>query len=548
MYYNPFSALKLEAVRAFGALGFRVLLDDEFEYDQAHEVSNSYFDLKPRAVAYPRTAKQVAMCIAYCKANQLPFRARSGGHHHEGMSSLNDGLVIRLSDMSLIDYCDDDFNEAWVDSGMKLGSVYTELAQNDRIIPAGGCFTVNVGGLALGGGWGMHSRMHGLTCDSLLAIELVLANGDVKQVTPKSDPELFRALCGAGQGNFGIVTRLKFRLTPLADNLTFFRLGWRADKREHAAKAWLDIQAQFPKELTTFLRMSMAEEGAPQPAGRSIDKIRAREYPIYGGGLFYGKKEELKDLPIFKKYLALAQPEKVEIQVVREEVDGYPMAGEKEAISIIDLFGYDDFTMELTGAVSVPEAGDDCKIPVPPAANCNVPHPHKVSSAFPNGQGGKYNTKIASSVAKYLNDSKFDPNVRSYMTFHAMGGMISKEPKAGRAFPYSEKEFLLQFQSWWNYPEDQSSAKGKQCMEKIRELEKPFIQWVKAFRESLNKEELVEGAFINFVDRDLPNSEGKTGLLEHYFAHNLNYLMDVKKQVDSEDQFNFEMSIPLPTN
>lgn len=158
MYNNPFLELKEKATAGLGLLGFRVVTNDEFEYDQAREISNSYFDLKPLAVAYPRTAGHVSTCIQYCLDHKLPFRTRSGGHQHEGMSSLNGGLMIRLSDMNTIEY-DDDLKEAWISSGMRLGAVYKELALYKRIIPAGGCFSVNVGGLTLGGGWGMHSRM-----------------------------------------------------------------------------------------------------------------------------------------------------------------------------------------------------------------------------------------------------------------------------------------------------------------------------------------------------------------------------------------------------
>lgn len=542
MYHNPFLLLKEKAAIDYGSCGFRVILDDEFEYAQAHEISNSHHDLKPRAVAYPRTTVHAQACIAYCIENNEPFRTRSGGHQHEGMSSLKDGLVIRLSDMSLIEYTDDDHNEAWVSSGMKLGTVYNELARYDRIIPAGGCFTVNVGGLTLGGGWGMHSRRYGLTCDSLLAVDLIKANGEVLEVTRESDPALFKALCGAGGGNFGLVTRFKFRLTQIGTNLTMFRFGWNADQRELVAKTWLDVQARFPKELTSFVRMSVTKPGADK-----TEKDRARDFPIYGGGLFYGSKLDLQSMLGIKDILEKTNPVKEEWAEIKSENDGLDLSGGSE-ISIVDLFGYDDFTSDLAGgSLDSMSAAGDCVVK-PPAANCNVPHPHKVSSAFPKGDGTEYNGKVAKAIAKYLDGSSFDPNVRSYMTFHAMGGAISEEPKPGRAFPYKDKEFLLQFQSWWNYPVDQSSKEGKKCMKQVKEREEDYIQWVINFRQEPKVKELVEGAFINFVDKDLVSdsttSKGKLELLSYYYAQNLDQLRKVKKRVDPEDRFNFEMSIP----
>lgn len=543
MYYNPFLALKENAAKNYGNCGFRVILDDEFEYAQAREISNSYYDLKPRAVAFPRNTEQAQACVQYCIENDQPFRTRSGGHQHEGMSSRNDGLVIRLSDMSLIEYIDDDKNEAWISPGMKLGTVYNELARYDRIIPAGGCFTVNVAGLTLGGGWGMHSRMHGLTCDSLLAVELIKANGEALEVTRQSNPDLFKALCGAGGGNFGLVTRFKFRLTQIGINLTMFRFGWNADQRESVANAWLSVQARFPKTLTSFVRMSVTEPGADK-----TEDDRARDFSVYGGGLFYGSKQDLQAMPEMKEFINSSKPIRLEWSVIKSEKDGPGLSGVSE-ISIIDLFGYDDFTTDLKGSsldLFSPVAMD-CVVK-PPAVNCNVPHPHKVSSAFPKDEGTEYYNKIARAIAEYLDGSSFDPNVRSYMTFHAMGGAISQEPKPGRAFPYKDKEFLLQFQSWWNYPEDQLSKEGKACMKKIKEREKDYIQWVTNFRQALKSRELVEGAFINFVDKalvsDSSTSDGKLELLGYYYAQNLDELRKVKQAIDPEDKFNFEMSIP----
>jgi FAD/FMN-containing dehydrogenase len=57
-------------------------------------------------------------------------------------------------------------------------------------------------------------RKHGLTIDSLLAAEIVTANGELLHVDEESHPDLFWAIRGGG-GNFGVATRFKFRLQPL---------------------------------------------------------------------------------------------------------------------------------------------------------------------------------------------------------------------------------------------------------------------------------------------------------------------------------------------
>jgi len=543
---NPFLAFRLKHGK-----NFRIILEAEFEYNQAREISNSFFNRKPKAVAYPRNTADVAACIAFCKEHKKPFRVRSGGHNHEGMSSLDEGLVIRMSDMSMIQYeymsepkdrKSVDPISAWIGVGTKLGTVYNELEKLNMIIPAGGCFTVNTGGLALGGGWGMHSRKHGLTCDNLLAIELVTAKGEPLTVTPESDAELFRALCGGGQGNFGVVTRLQLRLHRIGANQTWFRFGWNADKREEVAREWMNVQSSFPKELTSFVRMSVT-----RPGDDKTKENRAKEFPIYAGGLFYGTKEDLKALEGIKALLDITKPVRIEWQASRVADIFSTITNGLIPETIYSLFGYDEFTMGLVGGMDFDTSNGDCVLPAPPSVNCNAPHPHKVSSAFPKGDGPEFNKRMAAAVASYLNGSAFDPNVRSYMTFHAMGGAIKDEPTAGRAFPWANKEFLLQFQSWWNYPEDQTSKDGEACMAEIKRKEEAFINWVKHFRGALAYHDLVEGAFINFVDKDLP-AKDKNTLLAHYFGKpdQLERLMEVKQRIDPKDQFNFPMSIPLP--
>lgn len=553
----PFLELKEQAAQSSSCPGFRVILDDEFEYDSAREISNSYFDKKPRAVAFPRSAKQVQQCLQYCIDNNQPFRTRSGGHQHEGMSSLNGGLMIRLSDMSLIEYENDEKTEAWIDSGIELGTVYNELARYGMIIPGGGCFTVNVGGLTQGGGWGMHARKHGLTCDSVSAVEIVLYDSETKStkveiVSSEHRPELFRALKGGGGGNFGIVTRFRFELKRVGGHLTWFRLGWKASETREAVKTWLDVQADLPADLTSFVRLSVMQEGAPEthPDGEKPD---ARDYPIYAGGLFYGTKKRLLELPGMKNLLSGPKPSAKVFKEEHHPTKAAPSRGLD--MSIARLFGYDDFSPYLptpspwleAGDLQAPTARDptqkNCDV-APPSVNCDAPHPHKVSSAFSRPEGKDYNERLATAVAKHLEDSRFDPNVKSYMTFHAMGGKIADPELAkNRTFAYSDRDFLLQFQSWWSYPDD------KECKVAVRDREQKYIRWVREFRKALDEKGLVEGAFINFVDRDLARdakhpSDRKIDLLEVYYANELPGLMRLKKRIDPENRFDFEMSIP----
>ena len=134
--------------------GFRVIRwtpNGNVDYDWAREISNSRFELEPTAIALPETAEQVARCVTFCVENRVPLRVRSGGHQHEGMCSLDDGVVIRLSELNAIEYDGED--RVWIGVGKPLKEIYDELQLHGKTIPGGGCWSVNVGGLALGGGW-----------------------------------------------------------------------------------------------------------------------------------------------------------------------------------------------------------------------------------------------------------------------------------------------------------------------------------------------------------------------------------------------------------
>jgi FAD/FMN-containing dehydrogenase len=102
-----------------------------------------------------------------------------------------------------------------VDGGCLLGDVDAATAPHGLIVPAGIMSETGVSGLALGGGIGWFSRKHGLTCDQFVALEVVLASGEVINVSAENHPDLFWALKGGG-GNFGVVTRFTFKPTSSA--------------------------------------------------------------------------------------------------------------------------------------------------------------------------------------------------------------------------------------------------------------------------------------------------------------------------------------------
>jgi hypothetical protein len=102
---------------------------------------------------------------------------------------------------------------AWAETGLTAAEVVTAAAEQGLVIGFGDTGSVGIGGITLGGGIGYHVRKHGLTIDSLLAAEIVTADGELLRVDADSHPDLFWAIRGGG-GNFGVATRFLYRLHP----------------------------------------------------------------------------------------------------------------------------------------------------------------------------------------------------------------------------------------------------------------------------------------------------------------------------------------------
>jgi hypothetical protein len=97
---------------------------------------------------------------------------------------------------------------------MTAGQYTTAVSAHGLATGFGDTGSVGIGGITLGGGVGYLTRKYGLTIDSLLAADVVTADGQLLQVDADNHPDLFWAIRGGG-GNFGVATRFKFQLHPV---------------------------------------------------------------------------------------------------------------------------------------------------------------------------------------------------------------------------------------------------------------------------------------------------------------------------------------------
>jgi FAD/FMN-containing dehydrogenase len=188
----------------------QVIRPGDAEYDAARTVYPGEIDRRPAVILRPRNAEQVARGVALARETGVELAVRGGGHSVAGQGVNEGGLVLDLANMRALDI-DVEARTAWAEAGITAGE-YTEAAAKHGLATGfGDGALTGVTGITLGGGIGYLTRKYGLTIDDLLAAELVTADGELLSVDEDHHPDLFWAIRGGG-GNFGVLTRLKFRL------------------------------------------------------------------------------------------------------------------------------------------------------------------------------------------------------------------------------------------------------------------------------------------------------------------------------------------------
>ena len=190
-----------------------VIAPGDPDYDAARTVVLGGVDARPALIVRVAGTDDVRAVIALARAHGLELAVRSGGHSGAAHSTIEGGIVLDVRDLDDLEI-DRDALTAWAGSGLTAGAYTAAAAELGLATGFGDTGSVGLGGITTGGGIGYLVREHGLTIDSLLAVEVVTADGEVRLVDEANEPDLFWALRGGG-GNFGVVTRFKYRLHPL---------------------------------------------------------------------------------------------------------------------------------------------------------------------------------------------------------------------------------------------------------------------------------------------------------------------------------------------
>jgi FAD/FMN-containing dehydrogenase len=191
----------------------RVVEPGDPDFDAYRGIMLGGTDPRPAVIVRPVDDGDVSAAVTFARDAGLPVAVRSGGHSGAGHGTVDGGLVVDLRDRKRLDV-DVDGRTAWAEAGLTAGEVTAATAAHGLAIGFGDTGSVGISGITLGGGVGYLSRVQGLTIDNVLAADVVLADGRVVRTDAEQHPDLFWAIRGGG-GNFGVVTRFRYRLHPL---------------------------------------------------------------------------------------------------------------------------------------------------------------------------------------------------------------------------------------------------------------------------------------------------------------------------------------------
>ena len=207
------------ARRFASSLEGELLAPENAAYEEARQLWNGMIDKRPAYIARCLNVGDVMASVNFARINNLQISVRGGGHNVAGLASVDGGLMIDLSLMKGIDL-DPQQGTVWTDGGVTIGELDAATQEHGLAVPLGVVTATGIAGLTLGGGFGWMRNKYGLSCDNLLAAEVVTADGNVVIASQEENPDLLWGLRGGG-GNFGIVTRFKFKAHPIGPQVFF---------------------------------------------------------------------------------------------------------------------------------------------------------------------------------------------------------------------------------------------------------------------------------------------------------------------------------------
>lgn len=267
-----------------GTIKGRAIGPGDPDYDEARKVFLGGIDRRPALIVRVADANDVARVIAHARETGLELAVRSGGHSSAGHSTTDGGIVLDLSAMKEIEI-DVAGRTAWAETGLTAAELTTALGAHGLAVGFGDTGSVGIGGITLGGGIGLLVRKFGMTIDSLLAADVVTADGRLIRADTERHPELFWAIRGGG-GNFGVATRFQYRLSEVPQVV-----GWMLIQPATAdtIATFIAESERAPEELTTIANV-MPCPPMPFVAEEHHGKLVNFAFVVYAGDAAAGER------------------------------------------------------------------------------------------------------------------------------------------------------------------------------------------------------------------------------------------------------------------
>jgi len=236
----------------------RVITPNGSEYEAARSIFNRAFDRRPAVIVRCAGPSDVAHALDFAQTENLRLAVRGGGHSRVGYGMCDGGVVIDLSQMKRIEV-DASKRVARAEAGALVHDLDEATQRFGLATTSGGCPTVGITGLTLGGGEGRLMEKYGAACDNLVSAEVVTVDGRRVEASQKSNPDLFWALRGGG-GNFGVVTALEYQLHPVGEVVSG-ALIYSAGRIPELLEAFVRFLAGAPDEIDAFAQLLPSESG-----------------------------------------------------------------------------------------------------------------------------------------------------------------------------------------------------------------------------------------------------------------------------------------------
>jgi FAD/FMN-containing dehydrogenase len=477
-----------------GALNGRIILPKSPEYTAARLVWDSRFDdARPLAVVQVADAADVRTVVHFARAHDLRLIVRSGGHSYAGYST-GDGLVVDLSKLTAVEI-EPGGEMARLGAGSTTLPTYRALWQKKMAISGGTCPTVGIPGLTCGGGLGVLSRRHGLTCDNLREVEIVTADGRLVRANATENADLYWATRGGGGGNFGIITALTFGLVPVDTPFTHLEYEFPWTAAGDVLGAWQDWLPGSPRKTWSAAELLTQAPGAHASPTVAVVVVHA------------GPRSEA-------------------VAVVADLLHAVGVAPTSQ-VSESGPFYHAEFDFYCKGL-----RPQECAIAGKTAAG-KFPRAALYSksdvASGPWPRDGL--SRLTEWIDKRQRDRKLTPRDFSAsqtigkVLIEAADGAVNSIAPDATAFVHRNNLFVAQYQARWrsNSPQEVVAAN---------------LDWadglyaaVKRYRSGF--------AYQNYIDADLEDWE------HAYYGANLPRLREVKSKYDPDNFFRFSQSIPL---